>query len=137
MKTSWQWLLFSKFWGQISQKWLQRIYFRAPRFFSRKIRSCCCMTKRYVKGFGQQLQNKRVREWYVPTIFRHSMVENVGPLRSEPYIYKYMCVYKVNTVKYLLYYTASILKVSRTDLQMVLYGLWPLKITILHRIQFA
>ena len=78
---------FSKFWEKISQKWLQRIYFRAPRIFSRKIRSCCCMTKRYVKGFGQQLQNKRVREWYVPTIFRHSVVENVGHLWSEQYIF--------------------------------------------------
>ena len=38
------------------------------------------MTKRNVKGFGQQLQNKRVREGYVPTIFRHSEVENVGHL---------------------------------------------------------
>ena len=78
---------FSQFWKKISQKRLQRIFFRAPRIFSQKMRSCCYMTKRYVKGFGQQLQNKRVRDWYVPTIFGHSEVENVGHLWSEPYIY--------------------------------------------------
>ena len=51
------------------------------------MRTCYCITKRYVKGFGQQLQNKQVREWYLPTIFRHSVVQNVRHLWSEPYIY--------------------------------------------------
>ena len=78
---------FSQFWKKISQKRLQRIFFWAPRIFSLKIRCCCGMTKRNVKGFGQQLQNKRVREGYVPTIFRHSEVEIVGHLWSEPYVY--------------------------------------------------
>ena len=74
---------FSNFRGKISQKSLQRNCFRAPRIFLPKMRSCCYMTKRYVKWFGQQLQNKRVREWYVPSIFGHSEVENVGHLWSE------------------------------------------------------
>ena len=59
------------------------------------------MSKRNVNGFGQQLLNKQVRECYVTPIFRHSEVENVGHLWSEPYIY----IYNHNNVTYIPHYT--------------------------------
>ena len=54
------------------------------------------------------IENKRVREWYVPTIFRHSEVENVGHLWSEPYIYMNIMLYVYLDINIYVYMVSNI-----------------------------